>query len=88
MDSSTNTHSDGQALVLSHTNKDLLQLLDAHQQKVDDELGIYKNSDPAVRKTSLREQYNRKILEQDNLGKVKYKSSPFPEQISVSYYSK
>jgi len=46
------------------------QLLEAQQQKVEEELGIYKNPDPAVRKTSLREQYNRKILEQDNLGKA------------------
>ena len=37
---------------------------------MEEELAIYKNSDPAVRKSSLREQYNRKIQEQDNLGKV------------------
>lgn len=46
------------------------QLLELQQQKVDEELAIYKSTDPAARKSSLREQYNRKILEQDNLGKA------------------
>eukprot|EP00116_Pleurobrachia_bachei_P010627 sb/3470889/ len=45
------------------------QLLELEQQKVEEELAVYKNPDPAARKQSLREQYNRKILEQDNLGK-------------------
>lgn len=46
------------------------QLLESQEQKVEEELAVYKNPDPAVRKSSLRDQYNRKIQEQDNLGKA------------------
>ena len=58
--------------VLNHHNIIIyfLQLLEAEQQKVDEELAVYKNPDPAARKSSLRDQYNRKVQEQDNLGKV------------------
>ena len=40
------------------------------QQRVSDEMKAYTSSDPTEKKKAFRDQYTRKIQEQENLGKV------------------
>lgn len=45
------------------------RLIEIQQQRVTDEMKAYTSSDPAEKKKAFRDQYTRKIQEQENLGK-------------------
>ncbi|XP_020603042.1 intraflagellar transport protein 81 homolog [Orbicella faveolata] len=47
----------------------MLKVLEVQQKRIDDELKAYRSADTADRKKSFREQFTKKIQEQENLGK-------------------
>ncbi|XP_048588151.1 intraflagellar transport protein 81 homolog isoform X2 [Nematostella vectensis] len=49
----------------------MMKVLEIQQKRIDDEMKAYTAQDQADRKKSWREQYTRKIQEQENLGKVR-----------------
>ncbi|XP_031548749.1 intraflagellar transport protein 81 homolog [Actinia tenebrosa] len=47
----------------------MMKVLEIQQKRIEDEMKAYTAQDPAERKKAWREQYTRKIQEQENLGK-------------------
>lgn len=47
----------------------MIRMIEMQQQKVADEMKSYTSSDPYTRKKTFRELYQRKVQEQENLGK-------------------
>ncbi len=47
------------------------RVIEIQQQRVADEMKAYTSADPVERKKAFRDQYTRKIQEQENLGKVR-----------------
>lgn len=47
----------------------MLKVLDVQQKRIDEELKAYRSADTTDRKKSFRDQYTKKIQEQENLGK-------------------
>ncbi|XP_077987747.1 intraflagellar transport protein 81 homolog [Glandiceps talaboti] len=47
----------------------MIKVIELQQQRVTDEMKAYVSSDPMEKKKAFREQYTRKIQEQENLGK-------------------
>lgn len=47
----------------------MLKVVEVQQKRIDDELKAYRAADTADRKKSLRDQFTKKIQEQENLGK-------------------
>ncbi|XP_052104713.1 intraflagellar transport protein 81 homolog [Mytilus californianus] len=47
----------------------MIRMIEMQQQKVADEMKAYTSSDPYTRKKTFRELYQRKVQEQENLGK-------------------
>lgn len=47
----------------------MLKVLEVQQKRIDDELKAYRSADTAERKKSFRDQFTKKIQEQENLGK-------------------
>lgn len=47
----------------------MLKVLEVQQGRIDDELKAYRSADTADRKKSFRDQFTKKIQEQENLGK-------------------
>ncbi|KXJ17310.1 intraflagellar transport protein 81 homolog [Exaiptasia diaphana] len=47
----------------------MMKVLEVQQKRIEDEMNAYRAQDPAERKKSWREQYTKKIQEQENLGK-------------------
>ncbi|CAB4044045.1 intraflagellar transport 81 homolog, partial [Paramuricea clavata] len=47
----------------------MTKLLEVQEKRIDTEMKSYTSSDPNDKKKSYREQYTRKIQEQENLGK-------------------
>lgn len=59
------THEEGRY----HYLHGMLKVLEVQQKRIDDELKAYRSAETADRKKSFREQFTKKIQEQENLGK-------------------